>query len=211
MLAMMMCSFLGLLPAAAAAAAAAPAGPYLTNPCLDSEKFKQAKFCDPTLGIDERAADIVSRLSIVEKIDALGTNTGASLCLFCSAAALLLLLLLLRLRLAHCVPRPLVIPPVFQTRFPAWPRHTRCVAVRGAGSLQLVVRSHTRYFPRSRWPEKHNSVRDQLCPANHHGQFVQPVHVEGHWPRHWHRSEGVYERRQCVFDVLGASDQFGAS
>jgi hypothetical protein len=86
MLAMMMCSFLGLLPAAAAAAAAAaaPAGPYLTNPCLDSEKFKQAKFCDPTLGIDERAADIVSRLSIVEKIDALGTNTGASLCLlFC--------------------------------------------------------------------------------------------------------------------------------
>jgi hypothetical protein len=87
MLAMMMCSFLGLLPAAAAAAAAAPAGPYLTNPCLDSEKFKQAKFCDPTLGIDERAADIVSRLSIVEKIDALGTNTGASLCLFCSAAA----------------------------------------------------------------------------------------------------------------------------
>ena len=51
------------------------AGPYLQNPCLNST-FKSAKFCDATVGIDERAADIVQRLSIVEKIDALGTNTG---------------------------------------------------------------------------------------------------------------------------------------
>ena len=52
------------------------AGPYLVNPCTTNATFKSAKFCDFTLGINERAADIVSRLSIPEKIDALGTGTG---------------------------------------------------------------------------------------------------------------------------------------
>ena len=50
--------------------------PYLVNPCLNST-FKSAKFCDVTIGVDERSADIVSRLTILEKISALGTNTGA--------------------------------------------------------------------------------------------------------------------------------------
>ena len=59
----------------ASQAPAAPEGPYLNNPCLNST-FQRAKFCDATLGVDERAADIVERLSIIEKIDALGTNTG---------------------------------------------------------------------------------------------------------------------------------------
>eukprot|EP01050_Picozoa_sp_SAG11_P017459 SAG11_NODE_2522_length_3261_cov_1.501265_2_plen_107_part_00 len=54
-----------------------PPKPYLVNPCINSTIFKSAKFCDPTVGIDERSADIVSRLTILEKIDALGTNTGA--------------------------------------------------------------------------------------------------------------------------------------
>lgn len=47
------------------------------NPCLTNATFKSAKFCDFTLGIDERAADIVSRLTIPEKISALGTATHA--------------------------------------------------------------------------------------------------------------------------------------
>ena len=72
-----MLSAVTLAVAAAAPAALGPhPGPYLVNPCLNGT-FKSAKFCDPTLGIDERAADIVEKLTIVEKIDALGTNTGA--------------------------------------------------------------------------------------------------------------------------------------
>ena len=51
-------------------------GPYLVNPCTTNATFKSAVFCDVTKGIDERAADIVTRLSITEKIDALGTATG---------------------------------------------------------------------------------------------------------------------------------------
>lgn len=51
-------------------------GPYLVNPCTTNATFKSAVFCDVTKGIDERAADIVTRLSIAEKIDALGTATG---------------------------------------------------------------------------------------------------------------------------------------
>ncbi len=51
-------------------------GPYLVNPCTTNATFKSAVFCDVTKGIDERAADIVKRLGIVEKIDALGTGTG---------------------------------------------------------------------------------------------------------------------------------------
>ena len=60
----------------AAGLPAAPAEPRLVNPCLNAT-FKSAKFCDPTVGLDDRAADIVSRLTIAEKINALGTNTGA--------------------------------------------------------------------------------------------------------------------------------------
>ena len=51
------------------------AAQYLVNPCLNAT-FKSATFCDVTKGIDERSADIVKRLTIIEKIDALGTGTG---------------------------------------------------------------------------------------------------------------------------------------
>ena len=48
---------LAALAAALATAASARngqiQGPYLVNPCLNST-FKDAKFCDPTRGIDER-------------------------------------------------------------------------------------------------------------------------------------------------------------
>jgi len=54
------------------------AAPYLQNPCLDtSSKFSSMPFCDSTLPIDERVADAVSRMTLEEKISALGTNTAA--------------------------------------------------------------------------------------------------------------------------------------
>ena len=50
----------------------------LVNPCLDTKgKFASMPFCDATLDIDARVADAVSRLTIAEKISALGTGTGA--------------------------------------------------------------------------------------------------------------------------------------
>ena len=52
-----------------------PQGALMVNPCLNAT-FKSATFCDVTKGIDERSADIVKRLTIIEKIDALGTGTG---------------------------------------------------------------------------------------------------------------------------------------
>ena len=39
-----------------------PDGPYLKNPCLNNSKFTALPFCDPTLGLDEPAADIIKRL-----------------------------------------------------------------------------------------------------------------------------------------------------
>ena len=47
----------------------------LVNPCLQDE-FKGLPFCNVSLGLDERAADAVQRLTQAEKIDALGTATG---------------------------------------------------------------------------------------------------------------------------------------
>ena len=47
------------------------------RPRTDHRMVRRApQFCDPTVGIDERSADIVSKLTILEKISALGTNTG---------------------------------------------------------------------------------------------------------------------------------------
>lgn len=52
--------------------------PLLQNPCLDkSSKFASMPFCDPTLPIDERVRDAVSRMTVAEKINALGTDTAA--------------------------------------------------------------------------------------------------------------------------------------
>ena len=51
-----------------------PDGPYLKNPCLNESRWTRMPFCDATLGLDERAADIVKRLSVTEKITALGSQ-----------------------------------------------------------------------------------------------------------------------------------------
>jgi beta-D-xylosidase 4 len=51
-----------------------PSGPYLRNPCLGDTKYSKLPFCDPRLSLDTRAADIVSRLSQVEQITALGSQ-----------------------------------------------------------------------------------------------------------------------------------------
>ena len=47
----------------------------LANPCL-AEPFRSMPFCDASLTIDERAKDAVGRMSLTEKIDALGTEQG---------------------------------------------------------------------------------------------------------------------------------------
>jgi|EP01043_Picozoa_sp_COSAG02_P002502 beta-D-xylosidase 4 len=51
-----------------------PDGPYMRNPCLNGSHWSQLPFCDTTLGLDERAADIVQRLSLTERITALGSQ-----------------------------------------------------------------------------------------------------------------------------------------
>ena len=50
------------------------AAPHLNNPCLDASKpYQKMKWCDATLPIDERVQDMISRMSLAEKIDALDT------------------------------------------------------------------------------------------------------------------------------------------
>ena len=45
------------------------------NPCIDNTNFTEADFCDITLPIDLRIADILDRMTLSEKIDNLGTTT----------------------------------------------------------------------------------------------------------------------------------------
>ena len=52
----------------------------LENPCLN-EKFRKKPFCDHLLDIDARVDDLISRLTIKEKIKALVSYTF--LCHFC--------------------------------------------------------------------------------------------------------------------------------
>mmetsp|Transcript_23199 Transcript_23199/g.65835 ORF Transcript_23199/g.65835 Transcript_23199/m.65835 type:complete len:902 (+) Transcript_23199:68-2773(+) len=52
--------------------------PEMVNPCLDKGgKFASMPFCDPTLPIDDRVSDAVGRMTLPEKIGALGTGTPA--------------------------------------------------------------------------------------------------------------------------------------
>jgi len=52
--------------------------PPQVNPCLNTSlPFASMPFCDHTLDINARAKDAVARLSLSEKISALGTNTPA--------------------------------------------------------------------------------------------------------------------------------------
>lgn len=49
--------------------------PELLNPCLDKTKgFHNMPFCDPTLGLDERVDDAVSRMTLQEKIASMATD-----------------------------------------------------------------------------------------------------------------------------------------
>lgn len=49
--------------------------PLLNNPCLDS-RFQSFRFCSQNLSYEVRVADILERLTLQEKVLALGTNTG---------------------------------------------------------------------------------------------------------------------------------------
>ena len=51
--------------------------PELVNPCLKMP-FSQLPFCNVTLSIDIRVADAISRMTLPEKIGALGTDTPAA-------------------------------------------------------------------------------------------------------------------------------------
>jgi hypothetical protein len=53
-----------------------PDGPYLKNPCLNHTRFSKLPFCDPTIGLEARAADIIGRLTLTEKITALGSKVA---------------------------------------------------------------------------------------------------------------------------------------
>jgi hypothetical protein len=51
--------------------------PLLNNPCLDSASaFSKQPWCNATLPIDVRVADMVSRMTIAEKIDSLDTTAN---------------------------------------------------------------------------------------------------------------------------------------
>lgn len=67
-----------LLVSAAVLTYGVTAGALLNNPCIDktTPQSKQP-WCDPTLDVDARSADAVSRMTLAEKINALGTNTDA--------------------------------------------------------------------------------------------------------------------------------------
>jgi hypothetical protein len=52
--------------------------PFLVNPCLDSSKpFSKQPWCDATLDYDTRVEDMISRMTLAEKIGALDTKTPA--------------------------------------------------------------------------------------------------------------------------------------
>ena len=58
------------------AAWAAPEPPELVNPCFQAP-FKDMAFCDARLPLEARVSDAVGRLSLAEKLSALGTSTPA--------------------------------------------------------------------------------------------------------------------------------------
>ena len=52
--------------------------PLLLNPCLNkTAPWAKQPWCDPTLPIDDRVADMVSRMTLAEKIDSLDTTAHA--------------------------------------------------------------------------------------------------------------------------------------
>ena len=55
-------------------AVSAASNPWLVNPCVMDE-FSSADFCDVTLPIDERVKDAIQRMTLEEKIAALGSDT----------------------------------------------------------------------------------------------------------------------------------------
>ena len=64
-----------LLFSSPSAAQPTPSGPYLNNPCLNRSKFAGLPFCNASLSLDARAADIVDRLTLPEKIGGLSSYT----------------------------------------------------------------------------------------------------------------------------------------
>ena len=62
--------------AAVTTAAVASGQALMNNPCL-SEPYSGYAFCNTNNSLDVRVADIVQRLSYAEKLNFLGTNSGA--------------------------------------------------------------------------------------------------------------------------------------
>ncbi len=61
-----------------------PERPYLVNPCRNaSSPFAAMPFCNATLPIDQRIADAVKRMTLEQKINALGSYTSAIDSLVC--------------------------------------------------------------------------------------------------------------------------------
>ena len=54
-----------------------PTSPMLINPCINaSYPQSKQKWCDPTVEVNERVADMVSRMSLTEKIGALRDSSS---------------------------------------------------------------------------------------------------------------------------------------
>ena len=62
---------------ALACASAVRADSSLNNPCIDASSAQSKQpWCNVSLPIDERVADMISRMTVAEKIDNMDTNAG---------------------------------------------------------------------------------------------------------------------------------------
>ena len=56
----------------------------LNNPCIDASSAQSNQpWCNVSLPIDERVADMLSRMTISEKIDNLDTDAGTAALVYC--------------------------------------------------------------------------------------------------------------------------------
>eukprot|EP00911_Craspedida_sp_UC1_P002537 UC1_evm1s1884 len=69
-----LCALILTAAASTAAAAHGDESPYLINPCLSSP-YKEMDFCNTSLGVTARVEAAIARMSLPEKISAMGSKT----------------------------------------------------------------------------------------------------------------------------------------
>lgn len=196
----------------------------------DLQDHSQWPICKPDAPLEERAADIVSRLSLADKINALGTSTPAL---------------------------PSIGLPAHNwwgegthgisgVSYGEWQGRARArtasaasatvsllLAEAATGVMRVLSTSSenasaSRIEPllRSRWPpsgcimvtllpacpsgrdcRQAAALRIQHCDAHHHQCIVQSFSVEGHRQSDWSRGTCVYECWPCIIHILGSRHQ----